>query len=87
MVFPQILGSILYTAGNSCYGRVESGGCWPLFPLQALALSGVGQAVDLGPAFQKDVLPSGVYFVIEKKVTYIFLKRPKMAFRGKILKI
>ena len=52
MVFPQILGSILYTAGNSCYGRVESGGCWPLFPLQALALSGVGQAVDLGPAFQ-----------------------------------
>ena len=32
-------------------------------------------------------LPSGVYFVIDKKVTYIFLKRPKMAFRGKILKI
>ena len=52
MVFPQILGSILYTVGNNCYGRVESGGCWPLFPLQALALSGVGQAVDLGPAFQ-----------------------------------
>ena len=33
------------------------------------------------------VLPSGVYFVIDKKVTYIFSKRPKMAFRGKILKI
>ena len=32
-------------------------------------------------------LPSGVYFVIDKKVTYIFSKRPKMAFRGKILKI
>ena len=29
----------------------------------------------------------GVYFGIDKKVTYIFLKRPKMAFRGKILKI
>ena len=33
------------------------------------------------------VLSSGVYFVIDKKVTDIFSKRPKMAFRGKILKI
>ena len=33
------------------------------------------------------VLPSGVYFVMDKKVTYIFSKCPKMAFRGKILKI
>ena len=36
---------------------------------------------------KKDVLSSGAYFVIDKKVTYIFLKRPKMAFRDKILKI
>ena len=31
--FPSNLGSILYTVGNSRYGRVESRGCWPLFPL------------------------------------------------------
>ena len=35
----------------------------------------------------KDVMSSGAYFAIDKKVTYIFLKCPKMAFRGKILKI
>ena len=52
MVFPQILCSILNTTGNSSYGRVETGGCWPLFPLQLLAFSGVGQAADLGLAFQ-----------------------------------
>ena len=52
MVFPQILCSILNTTGNSSYGRVERGGCWPLFPLQLLAFSGVGQAADLGLAFQ-----------------------------------
>ena len=52
MVFPQILCSILNTTGNNSYGRVEMGGCWPLFPLQLLAFSGVGQAADLGLAFQ-----------------------------------
>ena len=31
--FPSNLGKILYTVGNSRYGRVESRGCWPLFPL------------------------------------------------------
>ena len=33
------------------------------------------------------VLPSGVYFTIDIKLTYIFSKHPKMAFRGKILRI
>ena len=63
--FPSNLGSILYTAGNSRYGRVESGGCWPLFPLQALVLSGVGQAVDLGLAFQAAKEKNGDYHKTE----------------------
>ena len=33
------------------------------------------------------ILANFSYVTIDKKVTYIFLKRPKIAFRGKILKI
>ena len=79
MVFPQILGSILYTVENSCYGRVESGGYWSLFLLQALALSGVGQAVHLGPAFQAAKEKNTDNHKTEP-LTWIYLIRPHTSF-------